>query len=77
LRKLKDPNVLARIEATIVALEQATHLSEIRNIRKLKGFKTYFRIKLGEYRIGLELMEGGTIRLILVLHRKDIYNEFP
>lgn len=31
------------------------HLSEIKNIKKLQGYELYYRIRIGDYRIGLNL----------------------
>ena len=37
----------------------------------------YYRYRLGDYRIGIEQISKSTIRLIIIAHRKDIYNIFP
>ncbi len=52
------------------------NLSKIGNIKKIQGYKSYYRIKAGDYRIGIK-DEGGTVVLMRVLHRKDIYRVFP
>lgn len=44
--------------------------------KKLTGFKNAYRIRMGEYRIGF-VFENGTIELIRILGRKDIYKYFP
>lgn len=46
------------------------------NIKPLTGFRSYFRIKLADYRIGLKKI-GNVIEFIRVKHRKDIYKYFP
>jgi mRNA-degrading endonuclease RelE of RelBE toxin-antitoxin system len=50
--------------------------SELGNLKKLKGVKSYFRLKLGDYRIGLAL-ENNTLVFVRFLDRKDIYKYFP
>ena len=50
--------------------------NEIPNIRKLTGYKNFYRIRQGQYRIGLKYDEG-TLIFERVLHRKDIYRYFP
>lgn len=45
-------------------------------IKPIKGFKNYFRIKLGDYRIGFKTTDGG-VEFMRVKHRKDIYKHFP
>ncbi len=56
----------------------AKNLREIKecNIKPIKGFKNFYRIKLGDYRIGFK-KEDGTIIFMRVKHRKDIYRYFP
>ena len=46
------------------------------NIERLKGYPGFYKIRFGEYRVGLRT-EGDTIILERVLHRKDIYRYFP
>jgi mRNA interferase RelE/StbE len=49
----------------------------ITNLKKMKGFKAFYRIKLGDYRIGFELINKNTVYFVAVSHRKDIYKTFP
>ena len=51
-------------------------LTELTNIRKIKGYSNYFRIRMGQYRIGFEL-RNETLVFYRILHRKDIYKYFP
>ena len=51
-------------------------LEEVANLKKLRGHTNAYRIRLGEYRIGLTV-EGETVVFKRVLHRKDIYRYFP
>ena len=46
------------------------------NIKTIKGFKNFYRIKLKDYRIGFK-KENSKIIFIRVKHRKDIYRYFP
>lgn len=45
-------------------------------LKKLSGFKNAYRIKIGDYRIGVHI-EQQTIYFAEIAHRKDIYNMFP
>lgn len=74
--KIKDKAVFNNIESIIIFCESAKSIKTIPNLKKLKGYRDYYRIKSGAYRIGLEL-EQDTLRFITVLHRKDIYKKFP
>jgi mRNA interferase RelE/StbE len=75
--RLRDNSLAPKIQKTIELLESAKSLNELANIKKLSGYKTYYRFRLGDYRLGFEKINETTIRLIIVAHRKDIYNLFP
>jgi mRNA interferase RelE/StbE len=77
LDKIKDKSLFPRINKIIVNLEKANSLSELINVKKLSGFKNYYRIRIGEYRLGFEKIDEKTLRFILIAHRKDIYKLFP
>jgi mRNA interferase RelE/StbE len=77
LDKIKDPATLQRTEKAILKLEKAYSLKDVKNLKKLSGFKNYYRIRVGDYRIGLEQIDNKTLRLIIIAHRKDIYKKFP
>ena len=77
LNKINDHTILQKIEKIILELEKADSLNEIKSIKKLSGFKNYYRIRVKDYRIGFETTNKNTIRLILIAHRKDIYRKFP
>ncbi len=51
----------------IEELQQAASLDA--NIKKLKGYKTAYRIRIGEYRIGF-VLEKNTIKLSQVIIEK-------
>ena len=76
LKKINDRALRHKIFEIIKHLKTSNTISEIRNIKKLHNKKNYFRIRLGNYRIGLEII-GDTIIFVRILHRKDIYKYFP
>lgn len=45
-------------------------------IEKMKGHKNYYKIRFGEYRIGL-FISDSVVELKRVLNRKEIYKFFP
>ena len=47
------------------------------SIKKISGFSKYYRIKMGDYRIGFKKEAGVDICFMRVKHRKDIYKIFP
>jgi mRNA interferase RelE/StbE len=77
LDKLKNPDIKKRIEQIISELDNLESISDSQKIKKLVGFKSYFRIRIGEYRLGIELKTPNIIRFIVFAHRKDIYKIFP
>lgn len=76
LGSVNDKGLLGRIKRAIEQVEKAQTLQDITNLGKLKGGKTYYRIRVGEYRIGL-VIEGSTVTFVRCLNRKDIYSRFP
>jgi mRNA interferase RelE/StbE len=46
--------------------------------QKLRGYRDYYKIRIGDYRVGLRLdFENQVVEFRRVLHRKQIYREFP
>ena len=76
LKKVKDKKLLKRIREAIDEVKKAPDLGDVKNLSKLKGYKTFYRIRLGDYRIGLDVTENKVI-FTRILHRKDIYRYFP
>ena len=77
LNKLTDKEIKNKIEQVIFEVEAANSLSDVANVKKMQGFKAFYRIRIGDYRMGVELEDTMTLRFIIVLHRKDIYKKFP
>jgi mRNA interferase RelE/StbE len=77
LEKIRNKSLFPRIEKLILDCEKAKSLTELRNIKKLTGFKNYYRFRMGEYRIGFERTDSNTLRFIIITGRKDIYKLFP
>ena len=75
--KISNKTVLKKVEKVIVQVELASDLSSVPQLKKLTGFKTYYRIRVGDYRIGLESISDAVVRFIVVAHRKEIYRFFP
>ena len=63
-------------EEIIEQVEKTENLNEIGGLKKLKGYKNAYRIRIGDYRIGI-CIEQDTIEFVRFLHRKDIYKYFP
>lgn len=72
LDKISYNEIADKIEAILTEIEAAENIREIKNVKKMTGYKFYYRIKLGDYRIGLELNDTQTVTLIVIAHRKEI-----
>ena len=72
----KNRQVLGRIQDAIGEVEEADDLRELPSLKKLSGGGDYYRIRVGDYRIGVAL-EDETVAFVRCLHRKDIYRYFP
>ena len=47
-------------------------------VEKLKGYRDYYKIRVGVYRVGLFIDKANrVIEFRRVLHRRDIYRYFP
>ncbi len=76
LRKIKDAELRAQVGEIIQLIERAQNLQNIENIKKLKGGAQYYRIRIGDYRMGLAVHDD-VVTFVRFLHRKDIYRYFP
>lgn len=76
LDKIKDASVKEKLISIISSAETAETVFQLRNIKKLAGDKISYRIRLGDYRIGI-YYENGIIEFARIVHRKDIYKVFP
>jgi mRNA interferase RelE/StbE len=75
--KVRDRKVLNKLSSLLKELENSKTLPELSYVKKIKGYDSFYRIRLGNYRIGLEEIKGKGISLTRFLHRKDIYKYFP
>lgn len=76
LDKLNNSDIKLNVLAKINEIDSAKRLNSISNLKKLKGFKNAYRLKLGDYRIGL-YFENWIVEFARILHRKEIYRIFP
>ncbi len=76
LRNLKDKALLARLKEAIERVERAAALQDLPSLKKVQGTVDCYRLRIGEYRLGL-LVEGDTVIFVRCLNRKEIYLYFP
>ena len=82
-KKEKNNNVQKRIRqyieefrSRIEDMESVQDISRQSDIKKMRGGEGCYRARIGEYRLGLQLAEGG-VEFVRFLHRRDIYKYFP
>jgi mRNA interferase RelE/StbE len=71
-----SPEVKKRLLEVIGRLKETDSLCEMHGIKKIEGYPNYYRLRIGDHRLGMKLA-GDTLELIRFLHRKDIYRRFP
>ena len=76
LKKLKSKSLKDSVTDCIKQVESSVNLSQIRNLKKLTGYDKYYRIRMGDYRIGVKI-ENDTVYFVVFEHRKNIYKGFP
>ena len=76
LKKINDKKLTKEIKNLFDNLEKAENLQEISNVKKLKGFEEFYRIRIGKYRVGIRY-NNNEVTFIRILPRKDIYKFFP
>jgi mRNA interferase RelE/StbE len=76
LRQLTDKKLKEKIGAAINDAGKAANITQLKNLKKLKGHPEAYRIRVGDYRIGI-FIEGKNIEFTRCLHRTEIYRFFP
>ena len=76
LTAINDQSLLRRIRKIIEQVEAARTFQQIPNLKRLESAGKYYRIRLGDYRLGF-VFEDGKVTFIRCLHRREIYRYFP
>ncbi len=71
-----EPKLRERIKSIIQAVRNASSPRQIPHLKKLKGYREFYRIRVADYRIGIRI-EGDTVIFAAFGSRKDIYRNFP
>lgn len=68
-----------RIEKIVFhELPEMKNSMEYQKLQKLVGYTNYYKIRVGDYRIGILVNDqNNTFVFSRVLHRKEIYRSFP
>ena len=76
VKKIKDQKLIDKIIAVVNSISEVKKLEDIKNLKKMKGHPTAYRIRIGDYRLGF-YYEDNTVILARFVKRNDIYNLFP
>jgi mRNA interferase RelE/StbE len=76
LRKISNRSVLSRVRQAIDNVEAAETIGDIANLKKLTHTGNFYRIRMGDYRIGI-VIESASVEFVRCLHRRDLYRFFP
>ena len=76
LDKINLKSVKANVVKLVELLEMSENLNNIPNLKKLQGFKSAYRVRIADYRVGF-FLEGNTVTMARIVDRKDIYKVFP
>ena len=71
-----DRRIKMKVSEVIEEVIAAENMIGFKNLKKLTGHKNYFRIRLGNYRIGLSI-ENNVVIFAAFNHRSEIYKYFP
>lgn len=69
-------SLLQRVQQLIQEVGDVQGIKDIKNLKKLKTDGNYYRIRLGDYRIGI-IIENDTVCFVRFLHRSEVYRYFP
>lgn len=70
------PAFQLKLADIITTIEKTSLPGQLPDCKKLKGHKSAYRIRMGQYRIGF-YYENKPAELVRILHRKEIYRYFP
>lgn len=76
IEKVSNKKLAGQVNTLIEQLENCKSLSEIHHVKKMKAKGNYYRIRIGNFRLGLK-QEQQTLTLLRFMGRKDIYTYFP
>lgn len=76
LSAITDTGLRRRIKKMIERVEAARTFQQIPNLKRLDAKGKYYRIRVGDYRVGF-VFEQGAVTFVRCLDRKEIYRLFP
>lgn len=75
--KINDKSIKVRLKRVMDRVGQAKNLDEIPNITSIVGYPNYYRIKFGDYRVGISLEDNIVWFLYFGKRDENTYKKFP
>lgn len=76
IKRVKDKKLKSKIKELILEIEYAESMEALTNVKKMKGYPSAYRVRVGNYRMGM-YKETDSVELARFLKRNDIYKVFP
>jgi mRNA interferase RelE/StbE len=76
VKKIRDGKTRRAVAEAIANVEAAPNRDGIRSLKRLSGRANYYRIRVGDWRIGVTII-GETVTFVRCLNRREIYRFFP
>ena len=76
VKSINSQLINKKLTKVINEVQTADKISDITNLKKIQGTNNYYRIRIGDYRVGI-IITKTEVQLIRLFHRKDIYRYFP
>lgn len=76
LKKIKEKKLLKSLSQVFIALEETNDLFKISSVKKLSGHPDAYRIRIGDYRLGI-YYSNNEVTIARFVKRNDIYKLFP
>ena len=61
ISKISNKKLAVQVNAAIEEMEQAVKLTDLQNIKKMIGKGNYYRMRIGDYRLGFKVESGNIV----------------
>ena len=52
-------------------------LTSTGKVEKMQGYTGFYKARFGSYRVGLRAENNSSAEIVIVVHRREIYQRFP
>jgi len=76
LERVRNKRVLSQMKDLIRAVRAASSPGDLALLKPLRRYESFYRIRVGQYRVGIEIVKRK-ISFVRLVHRRDLYRYFP